>query len=124
MIDYQNYSSSFVNSVQKRDEQTMDSLQPSDQLSQMRRKLQILQWSVAGVIIMMNLLCHWTIRMRRLQKMGRTASTTGTCRDAGQCSVKSARISSVCLPEEQHLFVSQTPLRLRQDKQPEYRRRM
>ena len=44
----------------------------------MRRELQILRWSVAGVVILMSLLCLWTIRMRRLQNNGRTASTTGT----------------------------------------------
>ena len=50
----------------------------TNELSQMRRWLHILQWSVAGVIILMSLLCLWTIRMRRLQNSGRTASTTAT----------------------------------------------
>ena len=36
MIDYQNSSSSFVNSVQKRDEQTMGSLQSRDQVADKR----------------------------------------------------------------------------------------
>ena len=38
----------------------------------MRRALQILEWSVARVIILMSLLCLWTSRTRRLP------STTGT----------------------------------------------
>ena len=62
-IDYQNSSSGFVNGVQKRDEQTVEALQPretrslTNELSQMRRELQILQWSVARAIILMSLLC-------------------------------------------------------------------
>ena len=48
----------------------------ANESSQMRRALQILQWSVAGVIILTSLLCLWTIRMKRLQNNdGRMAST-------------------------------------------------
>ena len=50
----------------------------ANELSQMRGELQILQWSVAGVLILICLLCLWIIRMRRLQSSGRIASTIGT----------------------------------------------
>ena len=41
----------------------------------MRRELQILQWSVVGMISPDELLFLWTIRLRMLQNNGRTAST-------------------------------------------------
>ena len=44
----------------------------------MRRELRTLQWSLAGVILLMILLCLWMIRMRRSLNNGKTASTSGT----------------------------------------------
>ena len=93
MIDYQNSPSSVVNGFQKRDEQTMGSLQPRNQVADKRaqqdeeRELQTLQWSLAGVILLMILWRLWMIRM--ITENGRTASTS--CRD-DQCSVKPTRI--------------------------------
>ena len=37
----------------------------TSELNLMRRELQTLQWSCAGVIILMSFLCLWMIRMRR-----------------------------------------------------------
>ena len=50
----------------------------TNELSQMRRELQTLQWFLAGVILLMILSCLCVIRMRRSPNNGRTASTTGT----------------------------------------------
>ena len=66
----------------------------TNELSQMRRELQFLQWFVAGVVILLSWLCLWMIRMRRLPSNGRTASTIGTHVTGDQCSAKSDRVSS------------------------------
>ena len=55
MIDYQNSPSSVVNGFQKRDDQTMGSLQPRNQVADKRtepdeERVQTLRWSLAGVI--------------------------------------------------------------------------
>ena len=44
----------------------------------MRRELQTPQWSLAGVILLVILLCLCMIRMRRSLNYGKTASTSGT----------------------------------------------
>ena len=91
----------------------------TNELSQMRRELQILQLSVARVVILMRLLYLWMIRMRRLQSNGKTASTIGT-----HVETTSAQPSPTESPEatqQQLLFVSQTPFRLRRQT-PRYRR--
>ena len=82
MIEYQNSSSGFVNCVQKRDEQTMDSLQPRDQVVDRRAEPDEKRPADSSMVRCrsdhLSLLCLWTIRMRRLQNKGRTASTIGT----------------------------------------------
>ena len=50
----------------------------TDELSQMKRELRILQWSLVGVILLMILLCLWMIRMKKSLNNGKTASMTGT----------------------------------------------
>ena len=75
----------------------------------MRRELQILQWSVAGVIIMMSLLCLRTIRRRRLQNNGRTASTTGTQPEA-PVSVQSSPPEPPVLPPRGEAAASFVPV--------------
>ena len=53
----------------------------TNELSEMRRELRILRWSVARVIILLSLLCLWMIRMRPSpRKMDSTsrAPTNGT----------------------------------------------
>ena len=50
----------------------------TDELSQMRRELRTLQWSLVGVILLMIFLCLWMSRMRRSLNNGTTNSTNGT----------------------------------------------
>ena len=50
----------------------------TDELSQMRRELRTLQWSLVGVILLMIFLCLWMSRMRKSMNNGTTTSTNGT----------------------------------------------
>ena len=82
MIDCQNFPSSFVDRFQKRDEQTMGSLQPRNRVGDKRaepdEERAADQWSLVGVILLMIFLCLWMIRMRRSLNNGTTTSTNGT----------------------------------------------
>ena len=83
MIDFQNSPSSSANGFQKRDEPTMgvrcsrEIRSPTNEVSQMRRELQTLQWSLAEVVLQMIFSCLWMIRLRLLNN-GKTTSTIGT----------------------------------------------
>ena len=50
----------------------------TDELSQMRRELRTLQWSMVGVILLMIFVCLWMSRVRRSLNNGTTTSTVGT----------------------------------------------
>ena len=101
MIDYQNSSSSFVKSVQKRDEQTMDSLQPRDQVVDQRGEPDEKRAADSSMV---------RCRSDHLDELFVPLDDPNveiteqwqdglqdwcTCRDADQCSINSARISSV-----------------------------
>ena len=79
-IDDLNYSSGVVNSDQKRDEQTMDSLQPRDQVVDKRAAPD--EESAADSSMVRCRSDHpgefIMIRMKRLQSNGKTVSTIGT----------------------------------------------
>ena len=81
MIDFQWLSSSICTDWQKLDEQTMGSRRIrllTDEMSQMRRELRTLQWSLVGMILLMIFLCRWMSRMRRSLNNSTTTSTNGT----------------------------------------------
>ena len=116
-IDHQNSSLGFVNSVPKRDEQTMDSLQPRDQVVDKRAEPD--EKTAADSSMVRCRSDHPDEFMVPLDDANE--EITEQCQDGfhdwytcpdGQCSVKSTRISSGVLPvtkQQQHLFVSQTP---------------
>ena len=66
----------------------------TDELSQMRRELRTLQWSLVGVILLMSFLCLWMSRMRRSLNNGTTTSTNGTSVET--ISVQSSPPESSC----------------------------
>ena len=50
----------------------------TDELSQMKRELRILRWSLVGVILLMILLCLWMIRMKRSLNNGTNGTSVET----------------------------------------------
>ena len=81
IIYYQNYSSSVVSRSAMSKQWVCCSREIrslTNELSQMRRELQTLQWSLAEVILLMILLCLSMILVRRSLNNGMTASTSGS----------------------------------------------
>ena len=75
----------------------------TDELSQMRRELRTLQWSLVGVILLMSFLCLWMSRMRRSLNYGTTTSTNGT--PVETISVQSSPPASLVIPPRSEDFV-------------------
>ena len=83
IIDYQNFPLSVVNGFQKRDEQTLGSLQPRNQVADKRAEPDEERAADSSIVSRRSvppddLLCLWMIRMKRSLNKGRSASTSGT----------------------------------------------
>ena len=126
MIDYHNSSSSVVKSVQKRDEQTMDSLQPRDQVVDKRAEPDEKRAADSSMVRCKSdhpdefIVPAGSERGDYRAMAGRPPRLVHMSRRSVFSQIR--QNLQWCLPEatqQQLLFVFQTPFRVCQDKQPE-----